>query len=72
MLKYVTAGDVITETRINRLGRSTFDLFAIVKQIADSGAQCRSLAEPCADNGTSTGRLMLAVTGDIADAESAT
>jgi DNA invertase Pin-like site-specific DNA recombinase len=39
-----------------RLARSTFDLFAIVKRIADAKAQFRSLAEPWADTGTSTGR----------------
>ena len=33
-------------TRIDRLARSTFDLFAIVKRIADAKAQFRSLAEP--------------------------
>src|SRR5690349_20909794 len=46
-----------------RLARSTFDLFAIVKQIVDAKAQFRSLAEPWADTGTSTGRLMIAVLG---------
>src|SRR5690349_12642925 len=52
-----------------RLARSTFDLFAIVKQIVDAKAQFRSLAEPWADTGTSTGRLMLAVLGGLADVE---
>lgn len=69
MLKHLTAGDVVTVTRIDRLARSTFDLFAIVKQIADAGARFRSLAEPWADTGTSTGRLMLAVLGGLADVE---
>jgi len=69
MLRYVAAGDVVTVTRIDRLARSTFDLFAIVKQIADAGALFRSLAEPWADTGTSTGRLMLAVLGGLADVE---
>jgi hypothetical protein len=32
---------------------------AIVKRIVDAKAQFRSLAEPWADTGTSTGRLML-------------
>jgi hypothetical protein len=50
-------------TRIDRLARSTFDLFGIVKHIVDAKAQFRSLAEPWADTGTSTGRLMLAVLG---------
>src|SRR3954468_19182889 len=47
----------------------TFDLFAIVKRIVDAGGQFRSLAEPWADTGTSTGRLMIAVLGGLADVE---
>src|SRR5882762_1673258 len=62
-------GDVVTVTRIDRLARSTFDLFAIVKQIVDGKAQFRSLAEPWADTGTSTGRLMIAVLGGLAEVE---
>jgi DNA invertase Pin-like site-specific DNA recombinase len=62
-------GDVVTVTRIDRLARSTFDLFAIVKRIVDAEAQFRSLAEPWADTGTRTGRLILAVLGGLADVE---
>jgi DNA invertase Pin-like site-specific DNA recombinase len=69
LLKALVPGDVVTVTRIDRLARSTFDLFAIVKQIVDAGAQFRSLAEPWADTGTSTGRLMIAVLGGLADVE---
>ena len=60
---------MVTVTRIDRLARSTFDLFGIVKRIVDAKAQFRSLAEPWADTGTSTGRLMLAVLGGLADVE---
>ncbi len=35
----------------------------------DAKAQFRSLAEPWADTGTSTGRLMIAVLGGLADVE---
>jgi DNA invertase Pin-like site-specific DNA recombinase len=63
MLKDITPGDVVTVTRIDRLARSTFDLFATVKRIVDAGGQFRSLAEPWADTVTSTGRLMIAVLG---------
>jgi DNA invertase Pin-like site-specific DNA recombinase len=56
-------------TRIDRLARSTFDLFGIVKCIVDAKAQFRSLAEPWADSTSSTGRLMLAVLGGLADVE---
>ena len=69
MLDRLTPGDVVTVTRIDRLARSTFDLFAIVKRIVDAGGQFRSLAEPWADTGTSTGRLMIAVLGGLADVE---
>jgi DNA invertase Pin-like site-specific DNA recombinase len=56
MLKHLVPGDTVIVTRIDRLTRSTFDLFAIVKQIVDAKAPFRSLAEPWADTGTSTGR----------------
>src|SRR6202049_636181 len=69
MLNALAPGDVVTVTRIDRLARSTFDLFGIVKQIVDAKAQFRSLAELCADTGTSTGRLMIAVLGGLADVE---
>ena len=69
MLAALAPGDVVAVTRIDRLARSTFDLFAIVKQIVDAKAQFRSLAEPWADTGTSTGRLMIAVLGGLADVE---
>jgi DNA invertase Pin-like site-specific DNA recombinase len=73
LLKAITPGDLVTVmvmvTRIDRFARSTFDLFAIVKQIVGAGAQFRLLAEPWADSGTSTGRLMIAVLGGLADVE---
>ncbi|MGA8613829.1 MAG: recombinase family protein [Xanthobacteraceae bacterium] len=69
LLKALGPGDVVTVTRIDRLARSAFDLFAIVKQIVDAGAQFRSMAEPWADTATSTGRLMIAVLGGLADVE---
>jgi DNA invertase Pin-like site-specific DNA recombinase len=69
MLKALAPGDVVTVTRIDRLARSTFDLFAIVKQIVDAKAQFCSLAEPWANTGTRTGRLMIAVLGGLADVE---
>src|SRR3954447_17410431 len=69
LLNAIAPGDVVTVTRIDRLARSTLDLFAIVKQIVDAGGQFRSLAEPWADTVASTGRLMIAVLGGLADVE---
>ncbi|MCH4091218.1 recombinase family protein [Acetobacter sp.] len=69
LLKSLSNGDTVVVTRIDRLARSTFDLFAIVREITQKGAQFYSLAEPWADTTTSTGRLMLAVLGGLADVE---
>ncbi|MCP4781234.1 MAG: recombinase family protein [Hyphomicrobium sp.] len=69
LLRRLQAGDAVVVTRIDRLARSTFDLFAIVKSIVDRKAQFCSLAEPWADTATSTGRLMIAVLGGLADVE---
>jgi DNA invertase Pin-like site-specific DNA recombinase len=65
MLGKLGPGDVVTVTRIDRLARSTFDLFGVIKRIVDAKAQFRSLA----DTGTRTGRLMIAVLGGLADVE---
>ena len=69
MLSSLEDGDLVVVTRIDRLARSTFDLFAIVKSVVDHKAQFRSLAEPWADTATATGRLMIAVLGGLADVE---
>jgi DNA invertase Pin-like site-specific DNA recombinase len=69
MLNALVPGDVVTVTRIDRFARSTFDLFAIVRKIVDAKAQFRSLAEPWADTGTRTGRLLISVLGGLADVE---
>jgi DNA invertase Pin-like site-specific DNA recombinase len=69
MLDSLNAGDVVTLTRIDRVARSTFDLFGIVKRIVDAKAQFRSLAEPWANTDTSRSRLVIAVLGGLADVE---
>ena len=69
LLKSLAMGDQVVVTRIDRLARSVFELFAIVKKIIDAGGQFLSLAEPWADTSTSTGRLMIAVLGGLADVE---
>jgi DNA invertase Pin-like site-specific DNA recombinase len=65
LLRALTPGDVVIVTRIDRLARSIFDLFAILKQIMDAGGQFQSLAEPWADTASSTGRLTIAVLGRL-------
>ena len=69
LLKSLATGDQVVVTLIDRLARSVFALFAIVKEIIDADGQFLSLAEPWADTSTSTGRLMIAVLGGLADVE---
>src|SRR5215510_2768789 len=66
MLGKLAPSDVVTVTRIDRLARSTFDLFGIVKRIVDAKAQFRSLAEPWADTGTSRRRAQGATLDELA------
>jgi len=63
----ICPGDVVAVTRIDRLARSAFDLFAVVKKIVDKDGQIRSLAEPRADTSNNTGRLTIAVLGALND-----
>ncbi|GAN68789.1 recombinase family protein [Acetobacter orleanensis] len=69
LLSYIQEGDTVIVTRIDRLARSTFDLFAIIRNFTEKKAHFYSLSEPWADTSSSTGRLMLAVLGGLADVE---
>jgi DNA invertase Pin-like site-specific DNA recombinase len=55
MPDHLAPGDLVMVTRIDRLARSIFDLFSIVKQIVYGKAQFRSLAEPWADTAPGPG-----------------
>ena len=67
MLGKLGPGDVVTVTRIDRRAQDLRFLRHRQARIVDAKAQFRSLAEPWADSGASTGRLMLAVLGGLAD-----
>lgn len=69
LLSYIKEDDTVMVTRIDRMARSTFDLFSIVSQLSSQRVIFYSLAEPWADTTTSTGRLMLAILGGLADVE---
>lgn len=69
LLKGLQPGDVVMVTKLDRLARSIFDLFSIVKRINDAGARFRSIAQEWADTGNAQGRMMLAVMGGMAEVE---
>jgi DNA invertase Pin-like site-specific DNA recombinase len=69
LLTQISAGDVVTVTRLDRLARSTRDLLNTLGTIADRKAGFRSLGDTWADTTTSHGRLMLTVLGGLAEFE---
>lgn len=61
--------DVLLVTRLDRLARSTRDLFNILHEVALKGAGFRSLNDAWADTTTPHGRLMLTVLSGLAEFE---
>lgn len=58
-----------TQTKLDRLARSTLDLLRIIDPIEKEGAGFKSLGDPWVDTTTPHGKLMLTVLGGIAEFE---
>ena len=69
LLSEVAAGDVVMVTRLDRLARSTRDLLNTLAAITDKKAGFRSLGDAWADTTAAHGRLMLTVSGGLAEFE---
>ena len=65
----LSKGNTLIVSRLDRLARSTRDLFNTLDAIAKKGAGFKSLADVWEDTTTPHGRLMLAVLGGLADFE---
>ena len=68
-LRALDDGDTLLVTRLDRLARSTRDLLNTLAQIADKGVGFHSLTDAWADTTTAHARLMLTVTGGLAELE---
>jgi DNA invertase Pin-like site-specific DNA recombinase len=68
-LEQLRAGDQIMVTRLDRLARSVGDLHRIVEQMNDAGAAFRCLQQGGVATTSSTGKLMLAILGAVAEFE---
>lgn len=68
LLARLSAGDVVTVYKLDRMGRSLQDLLAILDQINAAGASFRSLTEPI-DTATPAGKLMYSILGAVAEFE---
>jgi DNA invertase Pin-like site-specific DNA recombinase len=68
-LDYVREGDVLLVTKLDRLARSTSDLYATVGRLKDKGVGFRCLDNRDMDTTTKTGKLMLGILALIAEFE---
>ncbi len=68
-LDQVREGDTLIVTRLDRLARSVADLHTIVERLTSEGVSFRCLQQGGVDTNTSTGKLMLAILGAVAEFE---
>ncbi|MBV9549816.1 MAG: recombinase family protein [Alphaproteobacteria bacterium] len=69
LLKLAEAGDTILFHSLSRMGRDLPQILATLRGLAAEGIAWRSLTEPHLDNKTASGRLMLNITGAMAQFE---
>lgn len=68
LLRSLRRGDTITVWRLDRLGRSLFELLKLVRELNERGVEFRSLSESL-DTSTPAGRLLLHVLASMAEFE---
>lgn len=69
MMKLLEHGDSLIVHSLSRLGRDVKQIYGILDELARIGVTWRSLTEPHLDTATAAGRLMLNVTGAMAQFE---
>jgi DNA invertase Pin-like site-specific DNA recombinase len=69
LMASLKAGDVVTVTKLDRLGRSTRELLDLIERISKVGAAFRSLGDPLFDTTSSQGRLLSTLLAAIAEFE---
>lgn len=68
-LEFLREGDTLLVTKIDRLARSTSDLYRIVSELAEKGVSFRVVDDPSIDTTSSTGKLVMGILGLIAEFE---
>jgi DNA invertase Pin-like site-specific DNA recombinase len=69
LIRALKPADILIVTRVERLARSTCDLFNLLNAVAEREAGFRSLKDTWADTTTPYGRVVLSVLGGIAEFE---
>ena len=68
-LEYLREGDTLLVAKIDRLARSTSDLYRIISTLTDKGAAFKVIDDPTIDTTSRTGRLVMGVLALIAEFE---
>src|SRR3546814_746924 len=68
-LEWAREGDTLLVTRLDRLARSSADLLTIIAKLNAKGVGFRCLQQGAVDTTTSTGKLVLAILGAVAEFE---
>ena len=68
-LEYLREGDTLLVTKLDRLARSTSDLYRIVSQLAEKGVEFKVLDDPAIDTSSRTGKLVMGILALIAEFE---
>lgn len=68
-LEYVREGDTLVVTKIDRLARSTSDLYRIISRLSEKGAGFKVIDDPSIDTTSRTGKLIMGILALIAEFE---
>ena len=68
-LEYLREGDTLLVTKIDRLARSTSDLYRIISDLAEKGVSFRVVDDPSIDTSSRTGKLIMGILALIAEFE---
>lgn len=68
-LEYLREGDTLLVTKLDRLARSTSDLYRIVSQLSEKGVEFKVLDDPAIDTSSRTGKLVMGILALIAEFE---
>jgi len=68
-LEFLREGDTLLVTKIDRLARSTSDLYRILSSLAEKGVQFKVIDDPSIDTTSRTGKLVMGILALIAEFE---
>lgn len=68
-MRYVREGDTLLVTKLDRLARSTADLYRIVTELAEKGVGFKVLDDAAVDTTSRTGKLVMGILALIAEFE---